>query len=30
VYFEIMEDCVEFEKHQDTVQPCPDIPSDFY
>lgn len=30
VYFETMDDCVEFEKHQDTVQPCPDIPEDFY
>jgi len=30
VYFETMNDCVEFEKHQDTVQPCPDIPEDFY
>lgn len=30
VYFETMNDCVEFEKHQDTVQPCPPLPEDFY
>lgn len=30
VYFETMEDCLEFEKHQDTVQPCPPLPKDYY